>query len=30
MTQKKVLIIDDDPAILTSVKAILEGNGYRT
>jgi len=30
MTQKKVLIIDDDPAILTSVKAILEGNGYDT
>jgi CheY-like chemotaxis protein len=24
----KVLIIDDDPAICDSVKAILEGNGY--
>ena len=26
--KKKVLIIDDDPAICDSVKAILEGNGY--
>jgi CheY-like chemotaxis protein len=25
----KVLIIDDDPAICDSVKAILEGNGYK-
>lgn len=24
----KVLIVDDDPAICDSVKAILEGNGY--
>lgn len=28
MTAKKVLIIDDDPAILDSVKAILSGNGF--
>ncbi len=28
--KKKILIIDDDPAILESVKAILEGNGYNT
>ena len=27
---KKVLIIDDDPAILDSVKAILDGNGYNS
>ena len=27
---KKVLIIDDDPAILQSVEAILKGNGYET
>ncbi len=26
---KKVLVIDDDPDILDSVKAILEGNGYQ-
>ncbi len=26
----KVLVIDDDPAICDSVKAILEANGYRT
>ena len=25
---KKILIIDDDPAILDSVKAILDSNGY--
>jgi DNA-binding response OmpR family regulator len=28
MAAKKVLIIDDDSAILDSVQAILEGNGY--
>ncbi len=26
--KKKVLIIDDDPAICESVKAILDGNGF--
>lgn len=26
----RVLIVDDDPAICDSVKAILEGNGYAT
>lgn len=26
---KKILVIDDDPDILDSVKAILEGNGYQ-
>ncbi len=26
----KVLVIDDDPAICVSVKAILEANGYET
>ena len=31
MTEKrKVLVIDDDPAINESVKAILDGNGYMT
>ncbi|MDW7760636.1 MAG: response regulator [Acidobacteriota bacterium] len=31
MTEKrKVLVIDDDPAINESVKAILDGNGYTT
>jgi len=28
--KKKVLIIDDDPAICDSVKAILDANGYET
>ncbi|MBN1531544.1 MAG: response regulator [Spirochaetes bacterium] len=28
--KKKVLIIDDDPAICDSVKAILDGNGFDT
>lgn len=28
--KKKVLVIDDDPAINESVKAILDGNGYAT
>ena len=27
---KKVLIIDDDPAICESVKAILDANGFET
>ena len=29
-SKKKVLIIDDDPAICESVKAILDGNGFDT
>lgn len=28
--KKKILIIDDDPAICESVQAILEANGYET
>ncbi len=28
--KKKVLIIDDDPAICESVKAILDGSGFET
>jgi CheY-like chemotaxis protein len=26
--RKRILVIDDDPGILESVRAILEGNGY--
>jgi len=30
MSDKKVLVIDDDPDILDSVKAILDGNGFES
>ena len=30
MAVKKILVIDDDPDILDSVKAILDANGFNT
>ena len=30
MTDKKILVIDDDPDILDSLKTILKANGFNT
>lgn len=30
MSEKKILVIDDDPDILDSVKTVLDASGYRT